>query len=707
MAAVQVQRGALAGDGGPGGQLLRTLGKNADVVLAGAVLVIIGMMVVPLPAVLIDLLVATNLAISVTILLVAMYTGDVLAFSIFPSLLLLVTLFRLAINVASTRLILLHGHAGHIIEAFGNFVVGGSLVVGIVIFVILLVIQFVVITNGAGRVAEVAARFTLDAMPGKQMSIDADLNAGLITEVEARERRLNTMREADFHGAMDGASKFVKGDAVAALLIVIVNLIGGIAIGVLQRGLPIGEAVSTYSLLSIGEGLVSQIPALLISTAAGLLVTRSGSEGHLGGDIGKQLLSNPRALMITASVLAAFGLVPGLPRFPFFVLAATMGGAGYLLRERQRAETQRDVVAAAVEQDERAHSVDSVVSVLQVDPLEVEVGYGLIPLVDQEHGGNVLNRVTIVRRQIAVELGIVVPMIRIRDNLQLPANTYVVKLRGIEIGRAELLANHYLAMNSGFASEELDGVPTTEPAFGLPARWVTQAQKQRAELAGYTVVDAPSVLATHLSELVRRHAPELLSRQDTQTLLSHLKEEYPTVVEELVPGVLTVGEVQNVLQLLLREHVSVRDLVTIAEALADRGRQTKDLEQLADSVRVALARQISMQHRQADGRLYVLTLHPGLEQTLAGALQPTETGVALLVEPALMQRLVTAVAQEVERAAARGHQVALLTSARVRRPLRRLLERALPQLPVLAYGEIASEVEVEALGMVEVHDDAR
>jgi flagellar biosynthesis protein FlhA len=702
--AVQAQRTS-GGTGAAG--FVAQLAQHADIALAIGVMVIVGMMVIPLPTWLIDLLIATNLAIAITILMVSKYTKEVLAFSVFPSLLLLVTLFRLAINVASTRLILLHGDAGRIIEAFGSFVVGGSVIVGIVVFLILLVIQFVVITNGAGRVAEVAARFTLDAMPGKQMSIDADLNAGLITEIEARERRLRIMAEADFYGAMDGASKFVKGDAIAALLIVAVNLVGGFAIGLLQRGMSLTDAAATYSLLSVGDGLVSQVPALLISTATGLIVTRSASDEHLGGDIGRQLLANPRALFIVATVLGLFGLVPGLPRFPFLALAATMGAAGYFVRERQQADADEVVASAAAERDERAVSVDSVVSMLQVDPLEVEVGYGLIPLVDADRGGNVLNRITIIRRQVAMELGIVVPMIRIRDNLQLPPNSYVVKLRGIEIGRGELMVNQFLAMNSGLATDEIEGVATTEPAFGLPARWVSAAQKQRAELLGYTVVDPPSVLATHLSEVIRRHAPELLSRQDTQTLLTHLKEEYPTVVEELVPGVLTVGEVQNVLQLLLREAVSIRDMVTIAETLSDRGRQTKDLDALAESVRAALSRQITMQHRHPDGRLYAITLHPGLEQSLAAALQQTETGVAILIDPAFIQRLLSAIATQVERSAARGQQAVLLTSSRVRRPLRRVIERSLPTLPVLAYAEIASEVEVESAGMVEVDGNAR
>ena len=693
---------ARTGDAPGAGGLLAVMTRNSDVLMAVALVLTVLMMVIPLPPALIDLLVASNIALAITILLIAMYTKDVLAFSVFPSLLLVVTLFRLGLNVSSTRLILLNGDTGKIIESFGQFVIGGSLVVGIVVFLILLIIQFLVITNGAGRVAEVAARFTLDAMPGKQMAIDADLNAGLINETEARERRSTVTREADFYGSMDGASKFVKGDAIAGLIITAINLIGGIAIGVMQRGLEVGQAVSEYSLLTVGDGLVTQIPALLISTATGLIVTRAASDTHLGADVGTQLFSNPRALFTVAGVLAVMGLVPGLPRFPFFVLAATMGGIGYLMRGRLRNEALADAEAAENAFEERDASVDSVLTMLQVDPLEVEVGYGLIPLVDEEHGGSLLNRISMIRRQVALELGIVVPMIRIRDNLSLQPNTYVVKLRGIEVGRGELLAHRFLAMNSGAATERIDGVDTVEPAFGLPAIWIGEAQKQRAELAGYTVVDPPSVLTTHLSELIRRHAPELLSRQDTQSLLTNLKADYPAVVEELVPGVLTVGEVQSVLHELLREGVSIRDLVTIAETLADRGRQTKDIDALTEATRQALARQLSMQHRAADGRLHAMTLLPKLEQTLAASLHQTETGPALIVEPDLLQRLLSGIAGEMERAASRGHEPVLLCSARIRRPLRRLIERSLPNLPVLAYAEVAGECEVEAVGMVEV-----
>jgi flagellar biosynthesis protein FlhA len=706
--AVEGQRVAAPGigvAGMPGGTLpglVRLLTQNADIALAAALMLTVLMMVIPLPAFLLDLLITANIAAAVTVLLISIYTKRVLDFSSFPSLLLLLTLFRLAINVSSTRLILLYGDAGHVIQAFGTFVVGGSLVVGIVVFLILLVIQFIVITNGAGRVAEVAARFTLDAMPGKQMSIDADLNAGLITEADARVRRMEIMAEADFYGSMDGASKFVKGDAIAGMIIVAINLVGGIAIGILQRGLSPGEAVHTYSLLSIGDGLVSQIPALLVSTATGLIVTRATSAGNLGNDIGTQLLSSPRALFVAGAVLTLLGLVPGLPRFPFLVLGATMAGAGYLVRERQQANAAQAAVVEAVEQGERSTGVDSVLSMLQLDPLEVEVGYALIPLVDADRGGSLLNRITIIRRQIAVDLGIVVPMIRIRDNLQLGPNAYVVRLRGIEIGRGELYANQLLAMDSGLASDAIEGVSTIEPAFGLPATWIAEGDRARAELAGYTVVDSPSVLTTHLSELIRRHAPELLSRQDVQSLLTNLREEYPTVIEELVPGVLTVGEVQSVLQELLRERVSIRDLVTICETLADRGRQTRDTEQLTEAVRSALGRQISMQHRAEDGRIYALTLFPRLEQTLAAGLQATDRGSAIVVEPDLMHRLVTKIAAELESAANRGQQPVLLCSARIRRPLRRLIERAIPALPVLAYAEVSGEVEVQAAGVVEV-----
>lgn len=474
---------------GSGGGILDSLTQHADVAIAGLVIAVVAMMVIPLPSALLSLLIVANVALAITILLIAMYTREVLEFSIFPSLLLLVTLFRLAINVASTRLILLNGDAGAVIGSFGQFVVGGSLVVGIVVFLILLVVQFVVITNGAGRVAEVAARFTLDAMPGKQMSIDADLNAGLITEVDARARRQLIASEADFYGSMDGASKFVKGDAIAGLIIVSINLIGGIAIGVMQLGMSPGDAMTTFSLLTVGDGLVSQIPALLISTATGIVVTRSTSDANLGSDIGRQLFSNPRVMFIVATVLGGFGLVPGLPLSPFLVLAAIMGGTGYLVRERQQASEAAMVDAIEDDRESDEQSVDSVMSVLQLDPLEVEVGYGLIPLVDESHGGHLLHRITVMRRQIATEMGLVVPMIRVRDNLQLPAQKYSVKLRGIEIGSGELMANRFLAMDSGLASEEIEGEPTTEPAFGLPARWIGEREKQRAELLGYTVVE--------------------------------------------------------------------------------------------------------------------------------------------------------------------------------------------------------------------------
>ncbi|GIW07811.1 MAG: flagellar biosynthesis protein FlhA [Dehalococcoidia bacterium] len=562
---------------------IRRLSGNSDVMLAVAVVFIVGMLIIPLPDVLLDLLIIINIATALTILMVAMYTTQPLQFSVFPSILLVATLFRLGLNISATRLILLHGEAGRVIEAFGSFVVGGNYVVGAVIFLILIIVQFVVITKGSERVAEVAARFTLDAMPGKQMAIDADLNAGLIDQDEARRRRREIEREADFYGAMDGASKFVKGDAIAAILIAIVNIVAGVIIGITQLGIPPLQALQRFSLLTIGDGLVSQIPALLISTATGIIVTRAASDANLGADVGAQLFSNPKALTIVASLLGALALVPGLPMISLGTIAVGLGGFAFLLNRNQR--QQRALVAA---QEAAALAAppapESPVALLAVDPMEVEIGYGLIGLVDAGERGNLLDRITAIRRQTALELGFIVPTIRIRDNLQLGPNTYVMKLRGVEIARGELLANHYLAMNSGLASEEIEGIEAREPAFGLPALWITSGQRERAEVLGYTVVDPASVLATHLTEVIRAHAADIFGRQDLQTLLTALKADYPAVVEDLIPGVLSMSEVHRVLQNLLRERVSIRDLVTILETLAARGRQTRDTR-LANGVR--------------------------------------------------------------------------------------------------------------------------
>ncbi|MFN8535296.1 MAG: flagellar biosynthesis protein FlhA [Dehalococcoidia bacterium] len=678
---------------------LRRLAGNSDVLMAVAVVFIVGMLIIPLPDFLLDLLIIVNIATALTILMVAMYTTQPLQFSVFPSILLVATLFRLGLNVSATRLILLHGEAGRVIEAFGSFVVGGNYIVGAVVFLILIIVQFVVITKGSERVAEVAARFTLDAMPGKQMAIDADLNAGLIDQDEARRRRREIEREADFYGAMDGASKFVKGDAIAAILIAVVNIVAGVIIGIVQLGIAPIEALQQFSLLTIGDGLVSQIPALLISTATGIIVTRAASDANLGSDVGSQLLSNPKALTIVATLLGSLALVPGLPTVALGAVAAGIGGFAFLTNKSRKQTLALEAArqAAALEAPKEP---DSPATLLGVDPMEVEIGYGLIGLVDAGERGNLLERITAIRRQTAMELGFIIPTIRIRDNLQLGPNTYVMKLRGVEIARGDLLANHYLAMNSGLATEEIEGIEAREPAFGLPALWITSGQRERAELLGYTVVDPGSVLATHLTEIIRSHAADILGRQDLQTLLNSLRVDYPTVVDDLVPGVLSVSEVQRVLQNLLRERVSIRDLVTILETLAARGRQSRDTDLLTEYVRQALARAICQQYREPDGQIYLVTLAPQIEQRLAAGLQQTDQGLVISIEPTLAQRLLQDLVAALEAMVAQGHQPVIVCSPRIRLAFKRLTERVVPHLTVLAYNELNPKIEVNAVGIV-------
>ena len=672
---------------------------HRDVLLAVGILMIVAMMVIPMPAVALDLLLALNIAFAVLILIAALFTREPLDFSVFPSILLIVTLFRLALNVSSTRLILLDGDAGSIIDSFGGFVVGGNIIVGIIIFVVLLVIQFVVITNGASRVAEVAARFTLDALPGKQMAIDADLNAGVIDEQSARHRRERISQEADFYGAMDGASKFVRGDAIAALIIVVINIFGGVGIGMLQQGLSIGEALDRFTLLTVGDGLVSQVPALLVSTASGIVITRNATGGDLGGQIGRQLFGNPKALLVAGGLLIAMGITPGLPIMPFLLIGGAVAGGGYYAHQRSQQAPLALTTVGAVEPEPQRSGPEEVVSLIQPDPMELEIGYGLIPLVEDSAGDNLLNRITIIRRQMATELGIVLPTIRIRDNLQLPPSTYVVKLRGIEVGRGELMMNQYLAMNPGLAEGEIAGAAAIEPAFGLPAQWIEPTAKERAEMLGYTVVDTGSVVATHLTELIRRYAPSILSRQDVQRLLNSVSEHSPTLVEELVPNHLTVGEIQRVLQNLLSDRIPIRDLVTILESLANHASTTRDPELLTEYARQALSRQITAQYQDADGQLHVITLDPALEAELAGGLQP-ETG-QLVVQPARAQGLLGELARQMEQLAQLGHSPVLLCSSRLRRPLRRLTERSIPSLAILAFSEITPDAAIEAAGVVE------
>ncbi|VBB08078.1 type iii secretion system fhipep [Lucifera butyrica] len=675
--------------------------KHSDIFIALAVITIVIMMIIPLPPFLLDLFLSFNITFALIIVMVTIYNVEPLQFSVFPSLLLVTTLFRLSLNVSSTRLILLNGYAGDVILAFGNFVVGGNPIVGFIVFVILIIIQFLVITRGAERVAEVAARFTLDAMPGKQMSIDADLNAGLLSDAEARQRRRNIQREADFYGAMDGASKFVKGDAIAAIIIIIVNIVGGFVIGMVQRNMDVTQALQNYTLLTVGEGLVNQIPALLISTATGIIVTRAASESNLGEDIVGQLLTNPRIFFIASGVLAFLAIIPGLPGVPFGFLSLASGGIAYVLHKVGQSKAQAEIIQQEEKENDDVRKPENVVSLLQVDPMELEIGYSLIPMVDASRGGDLLDRIVMIRRQCALDMGLVVPTIRIRDNIQLKPNAYVIKLKGIEIAKGELLLDHYLAMNPGNAFEKLPGIETVEPAFGLPALWIQDSNREKAELAGYTVVDPVSVLATHLTEIIKAHAAELLGRQEVQTLVDAIKPNYPVVVDELVPNLLSLGDVQKVLANLLRERISIRNMATILETLADYASITKDTEILTEYVRHALARQITKQYVY-NNVITCLTVDPKLENLLASSVQRSEHGSHVNLEPNKMQALVANLTKELPKLTDMGYQPIVLTSPAVRLYFRKLTDRVAPNLSVLSYAELDSKVEVQALGMVTI-----
>ena len=681
--------------------VLSKLSKYSDIVVALAIITIIIMMIIPLPPFLLDLLLSVNITIALVIIMVAVYNIEPLDFSVFPSLLLITTLFRLALNVSSTRLILLDGYAGEVIMAFGNFVVGGNAVVGFIIFVILIIIQFLVITKGSERVAEVAARFTLDAMPGKQMSIDADLNSGAITDAEAHQRRKNIQREADFYGAMDGASKFVKGDAIAAIIIIVINIVGGFIIGMVQRDLGALEALQTYTLLTVGEGLVNQIPALLISTATGIVVTRAASESNLGHDLTDQLFNNPRVFYIVSGVLAVMGLVPGLPMVPFLSLSAICFLVAYILQTTQKHAEKSQINDKEEQEKEEVRKPENIVSLLQIDTMELEIGYSLIPMVDVSQGGDLLDRVVMIRRQCALELGLIVPTIRIRDNIQLKPNIYVIKLKGIEIAKGELLLDHYLAMNPGTVFEEIVGIETVEPAFGLPALWIQESNREDAELAGYTVVDPVSVLATHLTEVIKSHAAEVLGRQEVQTLIDAVKQNNPAVVDEVTPNLMSIGDIQKVLAKLLRERVSIRDMVTILETLADYAQLTKDTEILTEYVRHSLARQISRQYAQ-NNTLTCLTVDLHLENTISSAVQRTESGSYVALDPHVLQAIVASISNELPKMTNLGYQPIVLTSPAVRTYFHKLIERSAPNLIVLSYAELESKVEVQSLGMVRI-----
>ncbi|RJP22002.1 MAG: flagellar biosynthesis protein FlhA [Candidatus Abyssobacteria bacterium SURF_5] len=681
--------------------------RNQDVVVALIIIGILFIMLVKIPAWTLDLLLTFNISISVLMILVTMYVREPLQFSVFPSLLLVTTLFRLALNVASTRLILIDAYAGRVIEAFGSFVVGGNYLVGLVIFLILVVIQFVVITRGAGRISEVAARFTLDAMPGKQMSIDADLNSGLITEDEARARRRTIEDEADFYGAMDGATKFIRGDVVAGLIITTINIVFGLIIGVMQRGFSLNEAARIYTMLTIGDGLVAQVPALFISTSAGIIITRTVSETNLGSDITRQMFTFPRAVGIAAVLLVIFAVVPGMPTFPFLFTAAAAGITWYQLNRTQvqkRLKEEREIRAR--EEKAAPRAPENVEGLLKIDPMEIEIGYGLIPLADPKQGGDLLTRISDIRRRTALKIGIVLPPIRIRDNMMLKPNEYAIRIRGNEITRGTLFTDHLLIMNPGNIMEKIPGIETKEPAFGLDAIWITESQRPRAEQLGYTIVDPPSVLATHLTEIINARAHELLGRQDVSNLIENAKKNSPVVVEELVPNQLTMGEIQKVLQNLLKERVPIRNLELILETLADYARRTRDPVVLTEYVRQAIARNICQEHMDDNGRIYAMTLDPRLEQKITESLKESDGITYPALDPVTAQKIISATAAESKKMANEGRQPIIVTSPKVRPYFKRLVQSSLPGLVVLSFAEIVQEIRLQAERMVKIESGA-
>lgn len=674
--------------------------KHTDLLLAVGILAIVVMLIIPMPHWLLDAMLVLSIASAVVIALIATNVSTPLHFSTFPSILLITTLLRLALSIAATKLILGTASAGAVIQTFGQFVMGGDFIVGIVAFLILVIVQFIVITNGAGRVSEVVARFTLDAMPGKQMAIDADLNAGLITEGEAKQRRQEIKQEADFYGAMDGASKFIKGDAIASILIILVNIIGGIVIGFMKGQGSIMDILQTYALLSVGEGLVSQIPALLIATSAGLMVTRSGQEAGMGTAVLTQVIGQPKALLGAAAVLAFLGFVPGFPTVTFLLFAGA-AFAIYRIVEKapQQIAKQKEQKAEDAKQQAPA-GPESVLPLLNVDPIELEIGYGLTRLADPRQGGDLTQRVTAVRRQLAMELGFVMPSVRIRDNMQLGANDYVIRIRGEEVARAQAFPDSCLAIESGMVMNPIAGTRTKDPVFGIDALWIDSNQRDQAERSGYTVIEPNSMISTHLSEIVKSHAAELLSRQDVQTLLDNVKEVNSAVVEELVPSRMSLGEVQKILQHLLRERVPIRDMVTILETLADFAERIKEPDQLGELVRASIARTITRQHIDESGRVYCITVDPQLGKSLSEQLQSTPYGSTLALDPETADKLVRSIAAESDKSTSLGHSAVLLTGNAIRLPLKRLLERHSVHTPVLAYNEIAANVDVEFVGQV-------
>ncbi len=685
---------------------MNRLTKNSDLFMAVGLVGIMAVMIVPMPGFAIDLMLSLGIAISIVMLLTSVYATRALDFSVFPSLLLIITLFRLSLNVATTRAILLRGGemgtqaAGSVIHSFGEFVVGGNFAVGAVVFTILIIINFIVITKGSGRVAEVAARFTLDAMPGKQMAIDAELNAGVINEEAARNRRADIAREADFYGAMDGASKFVRGDAVAGILIVIVNIVGGILIGTLQQGMDIAEAARTFTLLTIGDGLVTQIPALIVSTAAGIIVTRTASTKEYSQEFTRQLVQQPKAIFAASGVMGFMALVPGLPTFPFLTLSGALGALAYQITKTRKVDAAAKIKSDASEKAKPAP--EKLENLLNVDLLELEVGYGLINIVDADQNGDLLERISNIRKQFAMDLGIIVPPLRIRDNLELKPGDYQLLLKGVQIGSGSLMVGHLLAMDPGNVSDPINGISTKEPAFGLDAMWITPRQKEEATFSGYTVVDLSTVIATHLTELIRQNCSELLGRQELQGILDTFKQTAPKVIEDLIPGMLTVGVVLKVLKNLLKENVSVRDMRTILEALADHAPYQKDPAILTEHVRTALARTITKKLVGSDGQINLLTLDRTIEETIAGGIIQTDQGQQLSLEPDFVRKLVGSLNEQAAALASESSQAIILCSPLIRAHLKTLIDRFIPNVVVLSHNEITSNVSVKSFGTVRV-----
>ncbi len=674
--------------------------QRTDAMIAIYILIAFIMLIVPLPAPLLDVFMAFNIAIAFTILFACMFTKEVLEMSYFPTILLLTTIFRIAMNVSSTRLILTSGTSGNVVKTFGEFVGGGDLIVGTIIFIILILIQFLVINKGSERVAEVTARFTLDAMPGKQMAIDADLNTGTIDDKEAKRRRDKIQQEASFFGSMDGAVKYVKGDAVAGLILTVINIVGGILMGILRRGMNVTDALENFGILTIGDGLVSQIPSLLISLSTGILVTKGGAESEFGPAIIKQLFGVPKVMYVVGGALSFFGIFTDLNTILFVGMGLLFIIGGRIIAGNMEASMIESEVNAEEAAAEEIRQPENVNSLLSVDPIELEFGYGIIPLADVNQGGDLLDRVVMIRRQIALELGTVVPIIRLRDNIQLNPNQYIIKIKGIQVSEGEILFDHYMAMNPGFVEEEVTGIPTFEPSFHLPAIWITEGQRERAESLGYTVVDPPSIIATHLTEIIRHHLAELLTRQDVQNLLNNLKESNPSLVDDLVPKVLGLGEIQKVLQNLLKEGISVRDLLTILETLADYAPTTRDSDILTEYVRQSLKRAISTKFFPAHETTSVVTLDPKIEQEIMSSVKQTENGAFLNLDPARSKAIIESVGKEIKKLENMGKNPIIITSPIVRMYFKRLTEDYYKDLIVVSYNEVESNIELQSVGMV-------